>query len=57
VEKKDDPITTAISLLAMKLTNCDLAIASEGSLVPIHRPFVHADDGFTIYGQKKQRKS
>jgi hypothetical protein len=33
VERKDDPITTARNkcLMAMELTNCDLAVASEGS--------------------------
>ena len=36
VERHDDPITTARKkcLLAMELTNCDLAVASEGSFGP-----------------------
>jgi hypothetical protein len=56
VERKDDPITTARNkcLLAMKLTNCDLAIASEGSFGPHPSAFfVHADDEFLLFMDKK----
>ncbi len=56
VERKDDPITTARNkcLMAMELTNCDLAIASEGSFGP-HPSiyFVPADDEFLLFIDKK----
>ncbi len=56
VERKDDPITTARNkcLLAMKIENCDMAIASEGSFGP-HPTifFVHADDEFLLFIDKK----
>lgn len=56
VERKGDPITTARNkcLLAMKLSNCDMAIASEGSFGP-HPSllFVHADDEFLMFLDKK----
>ncbi|MFT5713505.1 MAG: hypothetical protein ACI9WT_000040 [Flavobacterium sp.] len=56
VERKEDPITTARNkcLLAMKLSNCDMAIASEGSFGP-HPSifFVHADDEFLLFMDKK----
>ncbi|MDI1316212.1 DUF6671 family protein [Flavobacterium sp.] len=56
VERKDDPITTARNkcLLAMELTNCDMALASEGSFGP-HPSifFAHADDEFLIFIDKK----
>jgi hypothetical protein len=56
VERKDDPITTARNkcLLAMQLTNCDLAVASEGSFgshPTIY--FVPADDEFLLFLDKK----
>lgn len=56
VNRKDDPITTARNkcLMAMKLTNCDLAIASEGSFgshPSIY--FVPADDEFLLFIDKK----
>jgi hypothetical protein len=56
VERKDDPITTARNkcLLAMKLTNCDMAIASEGSFGPHPSIFyAHADDEFLLFMDKK----
>jgi hypothetical protein len=37
----------------MKLTNCDLAIASEGSFGPSIGLFVHADDEFYYLWTKK----
>ncbi len=56
VERKDDPITTARKkcLLAMEITGCDLAIASEGSFGP-HPSFffVHADDEILLFIDKK----
>ncbi|MBK8845510.1 MAG: hypothetical protein IPO27_02695 [Bacteroidetes bacterium] len=56
VERKDDPITTARNkcLMAMELTNCDLAIASEGAFGP-HPSiyFVPADDEFLLLIDKK----
>jgi len=56
VERKDDPITTARKkcLLAMELTNCDMAIASEGSFGP-HPTiyFVPSDDEFLLFLDKK----
>ncbi len=56
VERKDDPVTTARNkcLMAMELTNCDLAIASEGSFGP-HPSlyFIPADDEFLCFLDKK----
>ncbi len=56
IERKDDPITAARKkcFIAMELTNCDLAIASEGSFGP-HPTiyFVPADDEFLIFIDKK----
>jgi hypothetical protein len=56
VERKDDPITTARNkcLRAMKLANCDLAIASEGSF-GMHPTiyFAPADDEFLLFIDKK----
>lgn len=56
VERQEDPITTARKkcLLAMELTNCDLAVASEGSFGP-HPTifFVPADDEFILFIDKK----
>lgn len=56
VSRKDDPVTTARNkcLLAMELTNCDMAIASEGSFGP-HPSifFAHADDEFLLFIDKK----
>ncbi len=56
VERKDDPIITARKkcLMAMELTNCDLAVASEGSFG--QHPtiyFVPADDEFLVFIDKK----
>jgi len=56
IERKDDPIATARNkcLTAMKLTNCDMAIASEGSFG--QHPsifFVQADDEFLLFMDKK----
>lgn len=56
VERKDDPIITLRNkcLQAMELSNCDLGIASEGSFGSHpHIPFVHADDEFLIFIDKK----
>ena len=56
VERKDDPITTARKkcLLAMEITGCDLAIASEGSFGP-HPSifFAHANDEILLLIDKK----
>lgn len=56
VERKDNPIITARNkcLMAMELTNCDLAIASEGSFGS-HPTifFAHADDEFLLFIDKK----
>lgn len=56
VDRKDDPITTARNkcLMAMELTNCDLAIASEGSF-GMHPTiyFASADDEFLLFIDKK----
>jgi hypothetical protein len=56
IERKDDPITTARKkcFKAMELTNCDLAVASEGSFGP-HPTlfFVNADDEFLLFIDKK----
>lgn len=56
VDRKEDSITTARNkcLMAMGLTNCDLAIASEGSFgshPTIY--FAAADDEFLIFIDKK----
>jgi hypothetical protein len=55
VERKDDPLTTARNKcnMAMELTNCDLAIASEGSFGP-HPTifFIPADDEILIFVDK-----
>jgi len=55
-ERKDDPITTARkkALLAMELTHCDLAIASEGSFGS-HPSifFLPADEEFLLFIDKK----
>lgn len=56
VDRKDDPIITARKkcLLALELTNYDLAVASEGSFGP-HPSlfFVPADDEFLVFIDKK----
>jgi hypothetical protein len=56
IERKDDPLTTARNkcFMAMELTNCDLAIASEGSFGP-HPAiyFIPADDEILILIDKK----
>lgn len=56
IERKDDPLTTAKMkcMKAMELTNCDLAIASEGSFGP-HPSiyFVPADEEFIYLYDKK----
>ena len=56
VERKDDPITSARNkcLMSMELSNCDLAIGSEGSFGP-HPTiyFVPADDEFLLFIDKK----
>lgn len=56
VERKDDPVITARKkcLLALELTNYDLAVASEGSFGP-HPSlfFVPADDEFLVFVDKK----
>ena len=53
--RKDDPINSARNkcLMAMDLTNCDLAVASEGSFGP-HSSFyfVPADDEFLLFIDK-----
>jgi len=56
VERKDDPITTARKkcLLAMEISDCDLAISSEGSFG--QHPsicFVNADDEILLFIDKK----
>jgi hypothetical protein len=55
VERNDDPLTTARNkcYMAMELTNCDLAIASEGSFGP-HPTifFIPADDEILIFVDK-----
>ena len=56
VERKSDPITTARNkcVVAMELSNCDLAIASEGSFGPHPNiSFIPADDEFLIFIDKK----
>ena len=56
IERKDDPVTSARNkcFMAMELTNCDLAIASEGSFGP-HPAiyFIPADDEILILIDKK----
>jgi hypothetical protein len=56
IERKDDPVTSARNkcLMAMELTNCDLAIASEGSFGP-HPTlyFIPADDEILVFIDKK----
>ena len=52
IERKLDPISTAREkcLQAMKLSNCDLGIASEGSFGPHPSMiFINADDEFLIF--------
>lgn len=56
IERKDDPLTTARNkcLLSMELSNCDLAVASEGSFGP--HPFlffVPADEELLFFMDKK----
>ena len=56
VERKDSPITTARNkcLLAMELTNCDLAIASEGSFGPNPSIYlVPADEEYLFFIDRK----
>jgi hypothetical protein len=56
IERKDDPITTARNkcLMAMDSTNCDLAIASEGSFGSHPTIFIAAaDDEFLLFIDKK----
>jgi len=56
IERKDDPITTMKKkcLQAMKLSNCDLGIASEGSFGPNPAIFFSSsDDEFLIFIDKK----
>lgn len=56
VKRSDDPITTARKkcLAGMELTNCDMAVASEGSFGP-HPTlfFAPADDEFIMFIDKK----
>jgi hypothetical protein len=56
IERKDDPISSARNkcFMAMELTNCDLAIASEGSFGP-HPSlfFIPADDEILVLIDKK----
>ncbi len=56
VERRDDPFTTARKkcLLAMEITGCDLAIASEGSF-GAHPSFffIHADDEILLFMDKR----
>jgi len=56
IERKNDPITTAREkcLMAMDLTDCDLAVASEGSFGS-HPTifFAPADDEFLLFIDKK----
>ena len=56
IERMDDPITTARNkcLTGMDLTNCDLAIASEGSFGPHPTMyFITADEEFLLFVDKK----
>lgn len=56
IERKDDPISSARNkcFMAMELTNCDIAIASEGSFGP-HPSlfFIPADDEIIVLIDKK----
>jgi hypothetical protein len=56
IERKNDPITSARNkcFMAMELTNCDIAIASEGSFGP-HPSlfFIPADDEILVLIDKK----
>lgn len=56
IERKNDPITSARNkcFMAMELTNCDIAIASEGSFGP-HPSlfFIPADDEIIVLIDKK----
>jgi hypothetical protein len=58
VERKFDPITTAKNkcLMAMEISQCDLAIASEGSFGP-HPSiyFIPANEEFLIFVDKKNK--
>ncbi len=58
IERKDDPITTVRNkcMMAIQLTDCDMAIASEGSFGP-HPSifFVQADDEFLMFIDKKNK--
>ena len=56
VERATDPLTTARKkcLLAMEISNCDLAIASEGSFGAHPTiPFIPADDEWMFFMDKK----
>lgn len=56
IERKHDPLITARNkcLMAMELTNTDLAVASEGSFGPHPTlSFVPADDEFLLFIDKK----
>ena len=56
IERKEDPVTSARNkcFMAMELTNCDLAIANEGSFGP-HPTlyFIPADDEILVFIDKK----
>ena len=56
IERKEDPVSSARNkcYMAMELTNCDLAIASEGSFGP-HPTlfFIPADDEILVFVDKK----
>ena len=56
IERKDDPISSARNkcFMAMEMTNCDLAIASEGSFGP-HPTlfFIPANDEILVLIDKK----
>lgn len=58
VDRKDDPVTTARKKCqqAMALTNCDMAIASEGSFGP-HPAFyfIPADDEILLFQDQKHQ--
>lgn len=56
IERENDSVTTARKkcFFAMDLTNCDLAVASEGSFGPHpNNYFVSADDEFLIFIDRK----
>lgn len=56
IERKEDPIKTVRNkcLQAMEYSNCDLAVASEGSFGPHPTMFFsYADDEFVIFIDKK----